>query len=159
MPVGDGASGVILAGLAALFLFTFGGDDEAGKQPPRGGGRGTITVHQQIIVRVSPGALPAGAGASQMVRWEEHRGPRCIAARQILGAARLGQNSVDLVFRDRTRVRARLEGRCPALDFYSGFYLPVSADGQICADRDSVRSRTGGECQIEQFRTLTAAPR
>jgi len=145
---------VILAGIAALLMFAFG-DDEAEQQGARGG-QGTITVHQQIIVRVSPGAVPAGAGASPLVRWEEHRGPRCIAARQILGAARLGQNSVDLVFRDRTRVRARLEGRCPALDFYSGFYLPVSADGQICADRDSLRSRTGGECQIDQFRTLTA---
>ena len=155
MPVGDGDLGVILAGIAALLVFAFGGDD-ADKQPNRGEG-GTVTVHQQIIVRVSPATPPAGAGASQLVRWEEHRGPRCIPVRQILGATRLSQNSVDLVFRDRTRVRARLEGRCPALDFYSGFYLPLAPDGQICADRDSVRSRTGGECQIEQFRTLTAA--
>jgi hypothetical protein len=154
MPVGDGDLGVILAGIAALFMFAFG-DDEA-KQPPRGGGRGTVTVHQQIIIRVAPASAPSGAGAASLVRWEEHRGPRCISARQILGAARLSQNSVDLVFRDRTRVRARLEGRCPALDFYSGFYVPMSADGQLCADRDSIRSRTGGECQIEQFRTLTA---
>ena len=84
------------------------------------------------------------------------RGPRCIDPRRILGAAHLSQDSVDLIFRDNTRVRARLEGRCPALDFYRGFYVPMSADGQICADRDSIRSRTGGECQIERFRTLTA---
>lgn len=146
---------MILASIAALLMFAFGDDDA--KQPAPRGGPGTVTVHQQIIVRVSPGPRPTGAGAVSTVRWEEHRGPRCIPARQILGAARLGQNSVDLVFRDRTRVRARLEGRCPALDFYSGFYLPLAPDGQICADRDSVRSRTGGECQIEQFRTLTAA--
>jgi hypothetical protein len=146
---------VILAGFAALLLFAFGDGAEQQGQPA--GGRGTITYHQQIIIRVAPGAAPVGAGVSPMVRWEEHRGPRCISARQILGAARLSQNSVDLVFRDRTRIRARLEGRCPALDFYSGFYVPMSADGQICADRDSIRSRAGGECQIERFRTLTAA--
>jgi hypothetical protein len=145
---------VILAGFAALLLFAFGGDDE--DKQNRGGGRGTI-VHQQIIIRVAPASVPAaGGGASQLVRWEEGRGPRCIDPRRILGAARLSQNSVDLVLRDRTRIRARLEGRCPALDFYSGFYVSMSADGQICADRDSIRSRTGGECQIEQFRTLTA---
>jgi len=146
---------VILAGIAALLLYAFGGDEQA-PQDRRGGAQGTITLHQQIIIRVAPGAVPAGAGVSPLVRWEEHRGPRCIAARQILGAAHLSQNSVDLVFRDNSRVRARLGGRCPALDFYSGFYVPMSADGQICADRDSIRSRTGGECQIERFRTLTA---
>jgi len=146
---------VILAGITALLLFAFAADDEQ-QAAPRGG-PGTITVHQQIIIRVAPAGAPTGAaGLSPMVRWEEHRGPRCIDPRRILGAAHLSQDSVDLIFRDNTRVRARLEGRCPALDFYRGFYVPMSADGQICADRDSIRSRTGGECQIERFRTLTA---
>jgi hypothetical protein len=92
------------------------------------------------------------------IRWEEHRGPRCIPWARIAGAVQLGQNSVDLMFRDRTRIRARLERRCPALDYYRGFYLPATADGLICADRDSVRSRTGGECRIDQFRALQARP-
>jgi len=43
---------------------------------------------------------------------------------------------------------------CPALDFYSGFYLRPSADGQVCADRDTVHARSGGQCGIERFRTL-----
>jgi hypothetical protein len=143
---------MILASIAALLLLAFGGGE--GEQAPPA--QGTITIHQQIIVRVAPAGAPGAAGLSQMVRWEEHRGPRCIDPRRILGAAHLSQDSVDLIFRDNTRMRARLEGRCPALDFYLGFYMPRSADGQICADRDSIRSRTGGECQIERFRTLTA---
>jgi len=149
---------VILAGVTALLLYAFGAGEEQ-QAPPRGMG-GTVTFHQQIIVRVAPaGAPPGTAGISPMVRWEEHRGPRCIPARQILGATFISQDSVDLVFRDMTRIRARLEGRCPALDFYRGFYLSMPPDGQICADRDSIRSRTGGECQIERFRTLTAERR
>jgi hypothetical protein len=77
----------------------------------------------------------------------------------VLGATMLSRNSVDLVMRDRSRVRARLDSSCPGLDFYRGFYVSGTADGMICADRDMVRSRMGGQCQIDQFRSLTAATR
>ena len=50
-----------------------------------------------------------------------------------------------------------LERRCPALDYYNGFYMSATPDGLICADRDSIRARTGGECRIDSFRTLRAA--
>jgi hypothetical protein len=146
---------MIFAGVAALLLLVFAGAGEDRQPVPRSA-QGTLTVHQQIIIRVTAGIRPAAPGAASLIRWEEHRGPRCIAWARIAGAGLLGQNSVDLIFRDATRVRARLERRCPALDYYSGFYLPATADGLICADRDSVRSRTGGECRIDTFRTLRA---
>jgi hypothetical protein len=145
---------MILAGVAALLLLAFGGGGS--KQPAPRPAQGTITVHQQIIIRV-PAGMRVGAPAASMIRWEEHRGPRCIAWARIAGAGLLGQNSVDLIFRDATRVRARLERRCPALDYYRGFYLPATPDGLICADRESIRSRTGGECRIDSFRVLRAA--
>jgi hypothetical protein len=155
MPEGDGAFAMILAGVAALLLLAFGGAEA--DQPPARPAQGTFTVHQQIIIRVAVGSRPAAPGGASPIRWEEHGGPRCIAWARIAGAGLLGQNSVDLVFRDATRIRARLERRCPALDYYRGFYLPATADGLICADRDSIRSRTGGECRIDRFRTLRAA--
>jgi hypothetical protein len=121
---------------------------------------GIVTIHQQIIIRVSPGGgqramsqLGQNEGRSP-VTWEEERGPRCIPARQIAYAALMRQQSFDLVLRDRTRLRARLERRCPALDFYVNFYISPTRDGLICADRDSIRSRAGGECKIDRFRTL-----
>jgi hypothetical protein len=154
MPERDGAPALIFAGLAALLLLAFGGD--AGKQPLPRQAQGMITVHQQIIIRIPAGPAAAAAPAASLIRWEEHRGPRCIAWSRIAGAGLLGQNSVDLIFRDATRVRARLERRCPALDYYRGFYLAATPDGLICADRDSIRSRTGGECRIDSFRTLRA---
>jgi hypothetical protein len=148
---------MILAGVAALLLLAFGGT-EADQPPAPRRVQGTLTIHQQIIIRAAVGGRVAAPGAAASpIRWEEHRGPRCIAWARIAGAGLLGQNSVDLVFRDATRIRARLERRCPALDYYRGFYLPATADGLICADRDSVRSRTGGECRIDRFRTLRAA--
>ena len=33
----------------------------------------------------------------------------------------------------------------------------ATEDGRICADRDVIRSRVGGECRIDQFRVLTPA--
>ena len=158
------------AALAALLTLAFGGDDsgtdkQAGQRPQISG---TITFHQQIIIVRTPAPAPranaAAAAASESasanasrIRWEEHRGPRCIAWAQIAGAGLLSQDSVDLVFRDNTRVRARLERHCPALDYYNGFYMNATPDGLICADRDSIRARTGGQCQIDRFRTLRAA--
>ena len=145
---------MIRAASAALVLFvSLGNDDDQSRAPVRGPG---ISVHQQIIIRVAP--LPRGiprAGTNrQTVAWQEERGPRCIPIRQILGAAQIGQESVDLVLRDTSRVRARLERRCPAMDYYFGVYVRPNADGMICADRDEIRTRAGGSCAIERFRTL-----
>jgi hypothetical protein len=53
-------------------------------------------------------------------------------------------------------LRARLDHGCRALDFYSGFYLRPAPDGNICADRDSVRARSGASCEISRFRRLVA---
>ncbi len=116
-------------------------------------------MRQQIIVRVTTGLRPMQfRSTGPLVEWRESRGPRCIPAARILAATFPSQNSVDLIMRDRTRMRARLERRCAALDFYRSFYLALTPDGLVCADRDSIRSRSGGECQIDQFRTLMARP-
>ena len=96
----------------------------------------------------------APAGAS-LIKWRESRGPNCVAASRLIGATFLRQNSVDLILRDNSRIRARLQRSCPALDYYRGFYINATADGRICADRDSIRSRAGGECQIDQFQSLS----
>jgi len=143
---------MILAGAAVLLLLGFGsGEEKQAQRPPPGR---PINLHHQIIIRV-PG--PAASGNASPIRWEEHGGPRCVAWARIAGAFLLGENSVDLVFRDNTRIRARLERRCPALDYYRGFYVNATPDGLICADRDSIRARAGGECRIDRFRSLRAA--
>lgn len=143
---------MIRTGAAALLLFLSGGAEQAAV-PPRA--QGTLTVHRQIIIRVPSGLRQVAPAGASLIKWREGRGLDCIAATRLVGATLLQQNSVDLILRDNSRVRARLQRRCPALDYYRGFYINATADGRICADRDSIRSRAGGECQIDQFRTLS----
>jgi len=81
------------------------------------------------------------AQSSQNIDWRESGGPRCIPVRAILGAAQITQDSIDLVLRDATRIRARLERRCPAMDYYFGVYVRPNPDGMLCADRDAFRAR------------------
>lgn len=144
----------IRSGAAALLLLA------AGASAPSAGDAQTqyaqVVVHERLTIRVSPPS--SGPAVSPPgLRWKEKKGPKCIPMRAIAGAALVGQNSVDLILRDRSRVRARLESSCPALDYYHGFYVSPTADGQICADRDVIRSRMGGECGIDRFRSLELA--
>ncbi|AEI36998.1 hypothetical protein Zymop_0094 [Zymomonas mobilis subsp. pomaceae ATCC 29192] len=83
--------------------------------------------------------------------WKESKGPKCIAPEDVGAAAMSERDSVDLILRGGHRIRAHLE-HCPALDFYSGFYVRAGQDGQICAKRDPVYARWGGECLIHRFR-------
>jgi hypothetical protein len=136
-------------GAAALLLLV--GAAPAPDASPQPEQYAQLVVREQIMVRVQTRPSPAAP-----VQWKESKGPKCVPARAILGASMPSENSVDLVMRDRTRVRARLDSSCPALDYYYGFYIRPNADGMICADRDSIRSRVGGECGIERFRGLEA---
>ncbi|HZG08334.1 MAG TPA: hypothetical protein VEZ70_05065 [Allosphingosinicella sp.] len=114
-----------------------------------------LIVREQIMVRVQGRQAPAPLPG----RWKEGKGPKCVAAQSILGASLSAQESVDLILKDKSRVRAKLDSSCPALDYYHGFYIRPHADGMICADRDQIRSRVGGQCGIDRFRSLQAVAR
>ncbi len=141
-------------GAGALLLLVAG----AGEPPPAGPGAAPaqyaqLLVREQIVVRVR-GRQASGEAAP--ARWKESKGPKCVSAKGILAAALTSQDSVDLIMRDKRRIRARLESRCPALDYYYGFYITPNSDGMICEDRDRIRSRVGGQCGIDRFRSLEA---
>ncbi|NJC33203.1 hypothetical protein GGR88_000677 [Sphingomonas jejuensis] len=105
---------------------------------------------QRSLIRVP---VPRGP-PPRPERWREQRGPRCVAVDSLAGAHVNRDNSVDLILRGGGRVRARLDGSCPAMDLYSGFYVRPGRDGMVCADRDGFRSRSGGACEIDGFRRL-----
>jgi hypothetical protein len=136
---------MIRAAAAALALFAAAAP--AAAPPARPVQYGRTLVREQVIIRFRQSA-PA------RIDWKEGKGPKCVPARAIVGATLVGRNSVDLVLRNRQRVRAKLESSCPALDYYYGFYITPNADGQVCEDRDSIRSRMGGACGIDRFRGL-----
>ena len=136
---------LIRAGTAALLLLA--GAAPAAAPPARPAQYGQTVVREQVIIRFRQSA-PAN------VEWKEGKGPKCVPARAIAAATLVGKSSVDLILRNRQRVRARLESNCPALDYYYGFYITPNPDGMVCEDRDSVRSRMGGACEIDRFRGL-----
>lgn len=112
-----------------------------------------LIIRERVVIRVP--ARPAKVAPAR-IRWKEKRGPRCVPMASVGGAAVIERDSVDIILKGGHRVRARFESSCPALDYYSGFYIMPSADAQICADRDSIHTRAGGECQITRFRRLVA---
>lgn len=145
--------------LALAVLFT--GTDSAGASSDSGVAIAQLTITQSVVVRVparrshryaAPETLPPPPA------FKERKGPKCIDAAAIGGAAVTAPDSVDFILKGGNRVRARLADECPALDYYSGFYFRSPADGKLCADRDSIHTRSGGDCQIDKFRTLVPVP-
>ena len=109
----------------------------------------SMTIEQQLIIRVPvrPRRLP------QPIEWIEKKGPKCIPTDEIRGAMLSGPDHVDFLMIDQQRFRAKLDSDCPALDFYGRFYLSPE-DDRVCAGRDAIRSRIGGDCTIDKFRRL-----
>ena len=118
-----------------------------------------VMIREQILIRVPSRLRQAQASLEDQIEWKEKKGPKCVPMKLISGATLLSEDSVDLIFKDKSRMRAKLDQSCPALDYYYGFYIRPNKDGQICADRDSIRSRMGGECGIDKFKLLRAQKR
>src|SRR3546814_1269102 len=74
--------------------------------------------------------------------------------RNIMGMQAFQRDSIDLITRQRQRLRAQLNRGCRALDFYAGFYMEGSKDGKLCEDRDQIHARTGAKCEIDKFRLM-----
>lgn len=111
-----------------------------------------MMIHQRVIIRVPAMAPPPAP--PRPIKWKERKGPKCIPLNQLAGAAITQNDSVDLFLHGGTRLRAVLDDDCPALDYYSGFYIRPTTDGQICQKRDMLHTRSGGQCRVERFRTL-----
>ena len=129
--------------LLSLFPAMFGFASAAQSDEVR-----TLVVEREVIMRIPVRARPVRPFA-----WEEKRGPKCIEAANIRGAALSGRETVDFLLFDHTRLRAQLSEDCPALDFYNGFYV-TPEKGKLCARRDEIHSRIGRSCTIERFRRL-----
>jgi hypothetical protein len=143
---------LIRSGTAALLLLLAVSAPAAGQRSgPVQYGQSVVREQVTIRFRHTP---------PTKMEWKEGKGPKCVPARAIAGATLVGRSSVDFIMRSRQRVRAKLESSCPALDYYYGFYITPNPDGMVCEDRDNIRSRMGGACEIDDFRSLEpVAPR
>ena len=113
-----------------------------------------LVMQDEVILRVP--VMPRSPYA--MFDWDERKGPKCIPAGAIRRSIMSGPDQIDIVLADRSRVRAKFDGDCQALDFYTGFYIQPE-DERLCAHRDAIHSRIGASCRIEKFKQLVPRPR
>jgi hypothetical protein len=108
-----------------------------------------LIVQDEVILRVPVQPHPL----LPEIEWDEKKGPKCVPVAAIQRALLSGSEQVDFILADRSRIRAQFDEDCPALDFYTGFYLQLQ-DDRLCAHRDAIHSRIGRSCTIERFKQL-----
>ena len=123
-----------------------------------------MVIEQQLIIRVparrsqlndfAAGPTPSRRATELPIVWKEKKAPKCVSMRNIMGMQAVQRDSIDLITRQKQRLRAQLNRGCRALDFYAGFYMQGSKDGQLCEDRDQIHARTGAKCEIDKFRLM-----
>ncbi|MBX7496397.1 hypothetical protein K3172_11080 [Qipengyuania sp. 6B39] len=121
-----------------------------------------VRIESRVILRVSPqpsrardsllADLPQRAVPARLV---ERPMGRCLPASGIVGVSDSGSRLI-IYMRDRSMISARLEKACSPRDFYLGFYMERSEDGQLCVDRDRLMSRAGAKCRISGMNQLVA---
>lgn len=83
----------------------------------------------------------------------------CIPVDAIAGAIVMSDRSVELRLHGGERWRMSFAEDCPALGYYQGFYYKRTQAGFLCAGRDAVIARSGGECPIKALARTKRAPR
>lgn len=73
---------------------------------------------------------------------------RCISVTGLAGAQLFGDRAIELSMKNGQHYRLFLARECPALSFYQGFYYRRELAGKLCAGRDVIGARSGGECPI-----------
>ena len=128
-----------------------------------------VRIEQRVIIRIMPGR--AGRPLPPAIRdprrglfseFDERAAPRlverrmdqCVPVGAIEAVQPDGPSRLLLFMRDQRIVSAALEKGCNARDYYSGFLIDRTADGQICATRDKLQSRTGASCTMDKLRQL-----
>ncbi len=122
-----------------------------------------VSVEQHMIIRISPGNgaimrdLPPPAPEPPPMRLHPRRMPPCVPVQAIAAVRPLAGDRLLLILRDHRLVGADLSRTCAARDFYMGFYITPTADGLLCADRDTIHSRSGTTCTITQVHEMVPA--
>jgi hypothetical protein len=132
-----------------------------------------VRIEQQVIIRVTPRDAGRNAVAPQImplqpmqpilqpmmpqarsnaVRFRERKTGKCMPAMGIAAVQPITDGRLMFYMRDRRMLAAGLEKACSARDFYLGFYMSKTADGQLCVGRDAIHSRAGTTCKLKDVR-------
>lgn len=123
-----------------------------------------VRIEQHMTIRITPLSRPLPAQPPRMMfempqrdaapRLIERAMGRCLAVSGISGVQPDAGNRLVFYMRDRRMISATLDRACRARDFYSGFYMERTTDGQLCVDRDTLLSRSGANCKLTRIRQL-----
>ncbi len=119
----------------------------AAAQAPASESSVSVHIYGQTIVRVP--AAPANVSPARPRPPPPKAGrKRCINVEHVAGAIVYGDQAVEMTLSNGQRWRMYLAQGCPTLSFYQGFYYRRAQAGKLCAGRDVVIARSGGECNI-----------
>lgn len=113
-----------------------------------------VTIHVPRVTTTTTTIILRAPSRPPMV---EKNASDCVKVEKIAGFAVTERSSVDLVLTNGSVLRAKFGNECPALGFYTGFYVKAADDRRICANRDSFRSRSGKACNVRAFKRLVPA--
>jgi hypothetical protein len=122
-----------------------------------------VRILERFSIRISPGAPMPPQMRFELEqdrarsRIEERRMAKCVSAGQIGAVQSTRDNRLVFYMRDQRVIVANLEKACRSSEYYSGFYMARSADGQLCLDRDVLQSRSGASCKVKRWRELVDA--
>ncbi len=122
-----------------------------------------VSIQQSVTIRINPRPAPMpmqtalfapGFEGGSEPRFIERKFGKCLSINAIFGVQPVTNDKLLLILNDRRMVTAQLEKGCQARQFYSGFLIKRNADGQVCASRDALQSRSGASCQVTGFRQI-----
>lgn len=131
-----------------------------------------VRIEQRVIIRVTPLDAGRDAVAPQIMplqpmqsmmplvpqpranasRFRERKTSKCLPATGIAAVQPITDGRLMFYMRDRRMIAAGLEKACSARDFYLGFYMSKTPDGQLCVGRDAIHSRAGTTCKLKDVR-------
>jgi hypothetical protein len=106
------------------------------------------TPMQPIVQPINPALRPT----TVQVRVRERKAGNCMSAQSIAAVQPITDGRLMFYMRDRRMLAAGLEKACSARDFYLGFYMSKTTDGQLCVGRDPIHSRAGTTCKLKDVR-------
>lgn len=119
-----------------------------------------VRTRERVMIRITPFSRTAPPPTVVVPQVEVQRrdaesdGERCIPLGDVVGV-RLGQGSELLLhMRDRRVFGTQLERTCQVSSFYSGFYVERPSDGMLCAGREALHARSGGDCLMGTFHEM-----
>ncbi|MDT0575234.1 hypothetical protein RM533_03430 [Croceicoccus sp. F390] len=118
-------------------------------------------VRRQLIIRIMPfgAAKPEREQRTRIVALRPVAEPArsCLPVRDIAGVQVDSARGLLFFTRAKRIYSAAFEQACPVQGFYSGFYMERSSDGMLCAGRDRLHARSGGDCLVGSFAEMIPA--